>query len=82
MHFVPQETEEALEELRSKYRDTKGRMDAEVESLASQVTVLTTAIEAVQVRHKSKVFLCLFVLQTCISQVEEWGAQKGRQALN
>jgi hypothetical protein len=44
-----QETEEALEELRSKYRDTRGRMDAEVESLVSQVNALNATIEAVQV---------------------------------
>ncbi len=33
-----QETEEALEELRAKLRDTKVRMDSEVDSLNSQVT--------------------------------------------
>lgn len=46
-----QETEEALEELRSKYRDTRGRMDAEVESLVGQVDTLNASIEAVQVRQ-------------------------------
>eukprot|EP00967_Tisochrysis_lutea_P148757 scaffold284655_cov27-Tisochrysis_lutea.AAC.1 len=42
------ETEEALEELRSKYRDTRARMDAEVETLVTQVNALTRNIEAVQ----------------------------------
>ncbi|GAX84003.1 hypothetical protein CEUSTIGMA_g11428.t1 [Chlamydomonas eustigma] len=41
-----QETEEALEELRAKLRDTKVRMDAEVENLNLQVAELKTAIEA------------------------------------
>jgi len=47
--YIIQETEEALEELRSKYRDTRLRMDAEVESLAGQVNALTHTIEVVQV---------------------------------
>ena len=33
-----QETEEALEELRAKLRDTKTRMDSEVDTLNSQVS--------------------------------------------
>jgi hypothetical protein len=33
----PQETEEALEELRQKLRDTKARMDAEAQALQGQV---------------------------------------------
>uniref|UniRef100_A0A7S3QRV1 DUF4200 domain-containing protein n=2 Tax=Dunaliella tertiolecta TaxID=3047 RepID=A0A7S3QRV1_DUNTE len=47
-----QETEEALEELRSKYRDTRARMDAEVETLVTQVNALTRNIEAVQAKSK------------------------------
>ncbi|KAF5843865.1 flagellar associated protein [Dunaliella salina] len=47
-----QETEEALEELRGKYRDTRGRMDAEVETLVAQVNALTRNIESVQAKSK------------------------------
>ncbi|GFH17546.1 DUF4200 domain-containing protein [Haematococcus lacustris] len=43
-----QETEEALEELRTKYRDTKQRLDGEVASLNSQVASLRGAIDAAQ----------------------------------
>lgn len=41
-----QETEEALEELRAKYRDTKSRMDNEVDGLAVQIASLEAAIGA------------------------------------
>eukprot|EP00898_Chlorokybus_atmophyticus_P006120 jgi/Chlat1/6509/Chrsp45S00472 len=40
-----QETEEALEELKAKYRDTRARMDAESESLTSQIRQLQDAIK-------------------------------------
>ncbi|KAJ9505614.1 hypothetical protein QJQ45_026924 [Haematococcus lacustris] len=43
-----QETEEALEELRTKYRDTKQRLDGEVASLNGQVASLRGAIDAAQ----------------------------------
>ena len=41
-----QETEEALEELKSKYRDVKTRMDAETSSLEVQIETLRSAIAA------------------------------------
>eukprot|EP00798_Chlamydomonas_sp_ICE-L_P004936 gene4936-34707_t len=41
-----QETEEALEELRTKYRDTKVKMDAEVDSLNTHIAGLQDAIIA------------------------------------
>jgi len=47
-----QETEEALEELRAKYRDTRARMDAEVESLNAQVVSLQGAIDAAQSKSR------------------------------
>lgn len=43
-----QETEEALEELRAKYRDTKVKMDAEVDSLNTQISGLQMAIVSAQ----------------------------------
>jgi hypothetical protein len=47
-----QETEEALEELRSKYRDTKTCMDAEVSALAGQVEALQESSAAAQAKSK------------------------------
>ncbi len=47
-----QETEEALEELRTKYRDTRSRMDAEVNALSQQVAALQEAIVAAQAKSK------------------------------
>lgn len=41
-----QETEEALEELKTKYREVQTRMDAETSSLESQIESLTEAIKA------------------------------------
>ena len=40
-----QETEEALEELKMKYRETKQRMDAETDGLQAQIDVLQSAIK-------------------------------------
>eukprot|EP00199_Chlamydomonas_sp_CCMP681_P000248 CAMPEP_0119104450 /NCGR_PEP_ID=MMETSP1180-20130426/2658_1 /TAXON_ID=3052 ORGANISM="Chlamydomonas cf sp, Strain CCMP681" /NCGR_SAMPLE_ID=MMETSP1180 /ASSEMBLY_ACC=CAM_ASM_000741 /LENGTH=553 /DNA_ID=CAMNT_0007089215 /DNA_START=31 /DNA_END=1692 /DNA_ORIENTATION=- len=47
-----QETEEALEELRTKFRDTRGRMDLDVSCLNSQVLELRGAIGAAQGKSK------------------------------
>ncbi|PNW86981.1 hypothetical protein CHLRE_02g103950v5 [Chlamydomonas reinhardtii] len=47
-----QETEEALEELRQKLRDTKTRMDAEAQGLQGQVSTLQASIVAA--REKAK----------------------------
>ena len=38
-------TEEALEELKMKYRETKTRMDAETDSLQAQIDILQSAIK-------------------------------------
>ena len=47
-----QETEEALEELRAKYRDTRVKMDAETDSLNTQILQLQASIGAA--REKSQ----------------------------
>lgn len=47
-----QETEEALEDMRTKYRDTRSRMDAEVGALNAQVSALQEAIMAAQGKSK------------------------------
>ena len=48
-----QETEEALEELKTKYRETKGRMDSETSTLSSQIALLHEAIRAEEAKGKA-----------------------------
>jgi len=48
-----QETEEALEELKSKYRETKLSMDTETEGLKSQVDALSLAITTEEEKAKA-----------------------------
>jgi len=48
-----QETEEALEELKMKYRETKVRMDAETESLQAQIDGLQGAIKVEEEKGKA-----------------------------
>ncbi|GMH41880.1 hypothetical protein BSKO_09790 [Bryopsis sp. KO-2023] len=47
-----QETEEALEELKTKYRDTKGRLDGEIETLKAQIHTLELAIAVEQQKQR------------------------------
>mmetsp|Transcript_28293 Transcript_28293/g.90123 ORF Transcript_28293/g.90123 Transcript_28293/m.90123 type:complete len:450 (-) Transcript_28293:44-1393(-) len=47
-----QETEEALEELKNKYRDTKASMDLETSSLHAQIEALEAAIKAEEQKGK------------------------------
>mmetsp|Transcript_12014 Transcript_12014/g.25254 ORF Transcript_12014/g.25254 Transcript_12014/m.25254 type:complete len:416 (-) Transcript_12014:229-1476(-) len=48
-----QETEEALEELKMKYRETKQRMDAETDGLQAQIDVLQSAIKIEEEKGKA-----------------------------
>ena len=48
-----QETEEALEELRSKYRETKTRMDTETDNLEQQIQTLKEAIKSLEDKGKA-----------------------------
>mmetsp|Transcript_586 Transcript_586/g.698 ORF Transcript_586/g.698 Transcript_586/m.698 type:complete len:612 (+) Transcript_586:184-2019(+) len=48
-----QETEEALEELKSKYRETKARMDAETDSLKTQIEALQNSIKTEEEKGKA-----------------------------
>ena len=48
-----QETEEALEELKNRYRETKQRMDAETETLRLQIKVLEADIGAEEEKGKN-----------------------------
>lgn len=48
-----QETEEALEELKGKYSDTKNRLDGETETLKAQISTLEIAIEVEQQKQRA-----------------------------
>jgi len=48
-----QETEEALEELKNKYRETKSRMDVETDGLKSQIDTLKNSIKTEEEKSKA-----------------------------